>query len=272
MLLRGIRAGAPCVGGAVPHLGPPRGAGPERPTGMCCRRSGWGDDISDMLTRCPGSGPIGVNYSALIHRWGLWGRLPVAVSAGWWWWRWRGVSRAAGLSGFSTSGGSGPGRAVLVRGGGVGPEVLPGGRPGPVGGQVHGDASGGGGDPGGDGDQLGRRVAQRARACRAEAAAPAARARLNAMPASASQAALAVNFPEGRCASGPSLSSAMTCSTMAWSRWFSSARDRGDLAGFAVGDEGVVPPDGEQLVLPVAGVLPLSRATRRTTSRQGTCR
>lgn len=45
-----------------------------------------------------------------------------------------------------------------------------------------------------------------------------ARARLNALAASATQAAFAVYFPEGRCASGPSLSSAMTCSTKAWSR------------------------------------------------------
>ena len=91
-----------------------------------------------------------------------------------------------------------------------------------------------------------RRVAHRALACRAEAAAPAARRRLKARAASASQAALAVNFPDGACASGPSFSSAMTCSMMAWSRWVSSAGDRGEGG---VGDEPVVPPQGEQLVL-----------------------
>jgi hypothetical protein len=61
-----------------------------------------------------------------------------------------------------------------------------------------------------------RRVAQRA--LRIPAAVAAALARLNAITARASQAALAAYLPEGRCASGPSLSSAMTCSTTAWSR------------------------------------------------------
>ena len=44
---------------------------------------------------------------------------------------------------------------------------------------------------------------------------PAARVRLNAITASTSQAALAVNFPEGRCASAESLRSAWTCSMIA---------------------------------------------------------
>ncbi len=68
-----------------------------------------------------------------------------------------------------------------------------------------------------------RRVAHRAFACRAEAAAPAARKRLNDRQARVSQAALAVNFPDGAWARGPLLSSAMTCSMIAWSRWVSSA-------------------------------------------------
>ena len=68
-----------------------------------------------------------------------------------------------------------------------------------------------------------RRVAHRAFACRTDAAAPAARRTLNARQANASQAAFAVNLPDGACASGPSFSSAMTCSMMAWSRWVSSA-------------------------------------------------
>jgi len=54
--------------------------------------------------------------------------------------------------------------------------------------------------------------------CRGEAATPGAQARSNAITAWASQAALVAYFPDGRCASGPSLSSAMTCSMTAWSR------------------------------------------------------
>ncbi len=60
-----------------------------------------------------------------------------------------------------------------------------------------------------------RRVAHLAFACRCEAVAPAARRMLNARQASASQAALASNFPDGAWASGPFFSSAITCSTMA---------------------------------------------------------
>ena len=51
----------------------------------------------------------------------------------------------------------------------------------------------------------------------------AARVRLNAIVARVVQAALAVNTPEGRWARGPFFRSAMTCSTMAWSRWWASA-------------------------------------------------
>ena len=58
-----------------------------------------------------------------------------------------------------------------------------------------------------------RTVAQRA--VRIAAATAVARAMLNAITARETQAALAVYLPEGRCASGPSLSSAMTCSTRA---------------------------------------------------------
>ena len=43
------------------------------------------------------------------------------------------------------------------------------------------------------------------------------------MAAQVSQAALAANEPDGRCASGPSVQSAKTCSTIAWSRCCSSA-------------------------------------------------
>jgi hypothetical protein len=59
----------------------------------------------------------------------------------------------------------------------------------------------------------------------AEARVPAARVRLKAIAAQTSQALLAQNFPEGRCASGPSFRSAMTCSTIAWPRCaFSASR------------------------------------------------
>ena len=46
-----------------PHLGPPRRAGPERPTGMRRYRSGGATTSPTCLTRCPGSGPIDVNDS-----------------------------------------------------------------------------------------------------------------------------------------------------------------------------------------------------------------
>jgi len=66
-------------------------------------------------------------------------------------------------------------------------------------------------------------VAARALAWRQPASVPAARSRLWAMAAAASQAALAVNFPDGRWASGPSLRSARSCSITAWPRCCSSA-------------------------------------------------
>ena len=49
------------------------------------------------------------------------------------------------------------------------------------------------------------------------------RVRLNAMTARTSQAALAVNLPEGRCARAELFRSAWTCSMMAWPRWVLSA-------------------------------------------------
>ena len=55
------------------------------------------------------------------------------------------------------------------------------------------------------------------------AATAAARAMLNAITAQETQAAFAAYFALGRWASGPSLSSAMVCSTIAWSRWRWSA-------------------------------------------------
>ena len=67
----------------------------------------------------------------------------------------------------------------------------------------------------------------RSRVCMRAVVMPAVRAaawaRLYAMTAKPSQAWFAVNFPDGRCASGPCLSSEITCSTIAWARWRWSA-------------------------------------------------
>ena len=79
---------------------------------------------------------------------------------------------------------------------------------------------------------------------------PTARARLWAITASASQAALAMNLPDGRCARPALLSSAIRCSTTACRRW--SASISSDVAG-PVGDEGVVVPGGEQRQLASRG-------------------
>jgi len=90
-------------------------------------------------------------------------------------------------------------------------------------------------DPGGVAINWVRMVAVRARRWRPPASVPAARVRLWAIAAQASQAGLAVKIPDGRCARGPFLSSAMTCSTMAWSRWVASAGsvDSGELVNTA---------------------------------------
>ena len=58
---------------------------------------------------------------------------------------------------------------------------------------------------------------------RGELRTPAVRVRLKAIAAQTSQALLAQNLPEGRCARGPPLRSAMTCSTIACARWAFSA-------------------------------------------------
>jgi transposase InsO family protein len=68
-----------------------------------------------------------------------------------------------------------------------------------------------------------RMVPVRARAWNRLARQPAARVRLWAMAASASQAAFAANDPEGRCARAESLRSALTCSMIACSRCCFSA-------------------------------------------------
>ena len=79
-----------------------------------------------------------------------------------------------------------------------------------------------------------------------EARAPAARVRLNAIAAQTSQAPLALNRPDGRCASGPFFRSAMTCSMIACPRCAASACEHRQRA---VGEHRVVAVDGEQLAL-----------------------
>jgi hypothetical protein len=81
------------------------------------------------------------------------------------------------------------------------------------------------------------------------------RVRLNAMTASTSQAALAVNFPEGRCARAEALRSAWTCSMIAWPRWVRSAVTVSQVGGVGGGEEGVEPPGAEQGALPGGLVL-----------------
>ena len=62
----------------------------------------------------------------------------------------------------------------------------------------------------------------------------AARVRLNAITASTSQAALAVNFPDGRCARAEFFRSAWTCSMIAWPRWVLSAATVSRTSGSVV--------------------------------------
>src|SRR5438067_7577085 len=84
------------------------------------------------------------------------------------------------------------------------------------------------GGAGGDVDEVAAQRAPRALAWARLASDPAARSRLQLMAAQASQAALAGNEPVGRWASGPSVQSASTCSTWAWSRCCSSASTGGN--------------------------------------------
>ena len=62
----------------------------------------------------------------------------------------------------------------------------------------------------------------------------AARVRLNAITASTSQAAFALNTPEGRWASAEFFRSAWTCSMIACARWVLSAAMVSRIAGSAV--------------------------------------
>src|SRR5674476_1185386 len=95
-----------------------------------------------------------------------------------------------------------------------------------------------------------RMVAVVARAWNLEARVPAARVRLNAMAASTSHAALAFICPEGRCASGPAFSSAMTFSRVGVVAVGGLRREH-RLA--RVGEDRVVAPGGEQGALPGHG-------------------
>jgi hypothetical protein len=86
-------------------------------------------------------------------------------------------------------------------------------------GQVHGEVAAA--VPGGAGGNVDQVAAQGGAAGSGVAEAgqgPAARSRLQLMAASASQAALAGNQPDDRCARGPPLQSAKTCSARAWPR------------------------------------------------------
>ena len=74
-----------------------------------------------------------------------------------------------------------------------------------------------------------RRVAPRATACSALVRAPAARSRLWVIAAHQAHAWLAANDPEGRWASGPSMRSANTDSTIACWRWVMSAWGAGSV-------------------------------------------
>jgi len=103
-------------------------------------------------------------------------------------WRWSGVRNDGGAAG------------VLVK-------LLPGGPPGPPAGRCRIRRRAERATRAGTLISCVRRVASRALAWKVEARVPAARVRLNAKAASTSQAALAVNVPDGRWASGPSLSS-----------------------------------------------------------------
>jgi hypothetical protein len=68
-----------------------------------------------------------------------------------------------------------------------------------------------------------RMVAVVARAWKVPARVPTARVRLCAIAQRTAQAALALKTPDGRCARAEAAASAMTCSTMAWSRCCPSA-------------------------------------------------
>jgi hypothetical protein len=90
--------------------------------------------------------------------------------------------------------------------------------PGPAGGQAQGALAGGAGEPSWDVDQLRADGGGGRAGVNAEASAPAARVRLNAIVAQTSEALFAGNRPDGRCAKGPFFRSTMNCSMIACAR------------------------------------------------------
>jgi hypothetical protein len=100
-----------------------------------------------------------------------------------------------------------------------------------------------------------------ARAWKMEARVPAARVRLNAIAAQTSQALLAQNLPDGRCASGPFFRSAMTCSTMACAVRRVGVQHRQRV----VGEHRVVAVDGERLA--VLGRVQVGHSAQRSAAR-----
>ena len=95
------------------------------------------------------------------------------------------------------------------------PQGFPPDLPWPVRGQVQRRFAGGAAKRAGTVTRSRRRVAPRATACSPPASVPAARSRLWAITAQASQAQLAANSPDGMRASGPSIRSAKVVSTIA---------------------------------------------------------
>ena len=113
-----------------------------------------------------------------------------------------------------------------------------------------------------------RIVAVVARAWNLEARVPAARVRFNAMAASTSHAAFAFICPEGRWASGPFFNSAMTFSTMAWSRCVASAASIGSAESVKTAWWRQVENSSP---CPAGTVVGFRRLTRRTINRAPMC-
>jgi len=105
----------------------------------------------------------------------------------------------------------------------LGAQLLPRWLPGPVVWQMQHHSAGGVRKPPGNHDQLASDGAGGGFGVPSEASAPEARVRLNAMAASTSQALLSAKRPDGRCASGPAIRLAKTCSMTACPRWCGSA-------------------------------------------------
>ena len=96
---------------------------------------------------------------------------------------------------------------------------------------------------------------------------PAAEARLNAMHASTSHAALAVKTPEGKCASADAFMPEFVCSMIAWWRWVLSAST---VIWVLMVKNAWKRNRSNRVPWPVATVL-FSSGMRRTTSRPMIC-